>query len=411
MTSTETAADLSRLRIDRSPRPAPGGSRAFRRVLLIGVPLVLAAAAALVLRQGAGAVDVKVARAEVRGGGSGVPSGITANGYVVARTKASVASKISGRLDFLGVTEGSKVEKGEVIARLESADYVAGLSQARADVARARAALIEARADRDQLRRDDDRMRRLLEGGMISQQQAEAVAANLAAAEARVSVEQAQVQASQAAVEIATANFENTVIRAPFDGTVLRKDAEVGEVVAPSVTGGGLTRGAVVTMADLATLEVEVDVNEAYIARIRDDQPARVQLNAYPDTTFAGEVRQIVPTADRQKATVLVKVSILDRDPRILPEMGAKVEFAEDAGEASAGPARIFVPAAAVRDVGGRQLVWLVRDERLERREVEAGPVSGDWREVRSGLTGGEQVVVEGPRELAEGARASVVAS
>jgi RND family efflux transporter MFP subunit len=408
MTLTDSGTDLSRLRIDRSSRPAGRGRRTLRRAL-IGAALVAAAAAAfLFLRQGTGSVAVKVARAEVSGGASGGAGGITANGYVVARTKASVSSKISGRLEYLGVTEGSLVKKGDVIARLESADYAASLAQTQAALAQARAALLEARTDRDQLRRDAERSRLLFEKGMIAQQDAESVASRLQAAEARVALQEAQVRASEATGEVAHANLENTIIRAPFDGTVLRKDAEVGEVVAPSVTGGGLTRGAVVTMADLETLEVEVDVNEAYISQIRDAQPARIQLNAYPDTTFAGRVRQIVPTADRQKATVLVKVSVLDKDPRILPEMGAKVEFTDQGEGTGAAPARVFVPAAAVREEGGQQVVWLVRDGKLERRAVEAGPVSADRREVRSGLSGGEQVVVEGPRELVEGARATV---
>jgi RND family efflux transporter MFP subunit len=188
------------------------------------------------------------------------------------------------------------------------------------------------------------------------------------------------------------------VIRAPFTGTVLRKEAEVGEVVAPSV-GGGLTRGAVVTMADLTTLEVEVDVNEAYIARIRHNQPARITLDAYPDTGFRGMVRQVVPTADRQRATVQVKVSILDRDPRILPEMGARVDFLEPDTARSAGTTaapRIRIPAAAVREENGQTIVWLVRQGRLERRAVQAGPVSGGFREIRSGLAGGELLLAGG---------------
>ena len=177
-------------------------------------------------------------------------------------------------------------------------------------------------------------------------------------------------------------------------------------MVAPSV-GGGLTRGAVVTMADLASLEVEVDVNEAYIGRVRHGQPARITLDAYPDTSFRGEVRQVVPTADRQRATVQVKVSIVDRDPRILPEMGARVDFlVADSGAAVATPsgagARFRLPAPAVHEAGGRSVVWLVREGRLQAREVEAGPVSGGYREIARGLVGGERVMtggVENPRE------------
>ena len=210
---------------------------------------------------------------------------------------------------------------------------------------------------------------------------------------------------------LAQANLENTIIRAPFTGTVLRKEAEVGEVVAPSV-GGGLTRGAVVTMADLTTLEVEVDVNEAYIARVTGGQRARITLDAYPDTAFRGEVRQVVPTADRQRATVQVKVGILDRDPRILSEMGARVDFLEletpSAAPAAAAATRIRVPAAAVRSFQGQTVVWIVRDDRLVMKPVQAGPVSGGFREVRSGLAGGELLLVSGVDQPRDGLRVKV---
>jgi RND family efflux transporter MFP subunit len=252
-----------------------------------------------------------------------------------------------------------------------------------------------------------------LEDSLTSEREVEDYEARLAAAEARVGVQEALVEAAEASVGVAEANLENTYIRAPFNGTVLRKDAEVGEVVAPVATGGGLTRGAVVTMADLETLEVEVDVNEAYIAQIANGQPARITLDAYPDSSYQGEVRQIVPTADRQRATVLVKVSILEKDPRILPEMGARVDFVEVAEEVEAGegvqPARVFVVAEAVRDESGQPVVWVVREGRVYRISVEAGPVSGGRREIRSGLSGGEQVVVEGPESLEDGAVVRVV--
>ncbi len=404
---SQTAHDLSRLRIDRD-RPPPSVSRA-----LLWSALIAAAALLLLLlfflARGAQRPAVQVALAELRGG-AGASTGVTANGYVVARIQASVASKITGRLEYLGVEEGSVVKRGQVIARLEASDYQAALAQRQADLATARAGLLEAETERDQLRRDVERARDLLAKGLISTQQAEQLDSNLASAEARVRRVRAQADAAEAAVGFAQANLENTYIRAPFDGTVLRKDAEVGEVVAPAVTGGGLTRGAVVTMADFATLEVEVDVNEAYIGRLGDEQAALITLDAYPDTTFRGRVRQIVPTADRQKATVLVKVSIEDKDPRILPEMGAKVEFLEEAGgvPTTAVPPRVFVPAAAVRDEAGRQVVWVVRDERVERREVDASPVTGDWREIRRGLEGGELVVVAGPDRLEDGSRVKV---
>src|SRR5207248_7554817 len=191
------------------------------------------------------------------------------------------------------------------------------------------------------------------------QQELELAVSRAAQAEARVNAAAARKKAAEAGLTLARANNENTIIRAPFTGTVLRKDAEVGEVVAPSV-GGGLTRGAVVTMADLSTLEVEVDVNEAYIARIQGGQQTRITLDAYPDTSFRGTVRQVVPTADRQRATVQVKVAILDHDSRILPEMGSKVEFlaaSRPTAESVTERPRIIVPAEAVRSDNGRDVV------------------------------------------------------
>src|SRR5205814_2432666 len=253
-----------------------------------------------------------------------------ANGYVVPRTKASVSAKIPGRLEYLGVSEGSRVKAGEVIARIEGGEFAAQLASARANAAETDAQLVQSR-------RDFERAKKLRAQGLNSD-------ADLENAETRVTVLEAQLNAAHAQVELASVNLENTRVRAPFDGTVLRKDAEVGEIVAPSSAGGGLTRTAIVTMADLSTLEVEVDVNEAYIAQVSNGQPARITLDAYPDTSFSGRVRQVVPTADRQKATVLVKVSILDRDPRILPEMGAKVVFDAHDAQAQAAPRRVFVP-------------------------------------------------------------------
>ena len=412
---TDQVPDLSRLTIPRDD-PSPAPSRALVRTIVLAVVVIAIGIFGYLWVRGARTLNVTVAFASVVGegrGGGGV--GITANGYVVARTKASVASRISGRLAYLGVEEGSVVRRGDVIARLENDDYRAVVRQARAEVLRAQAALSESEAVRDQIQRDLRRSRALLDDNLISEREVEDLEAQLSAAEARVNVQQAQVQAAEASVAVADANLENTYIQAPFDGTVLRKDAEVGEVVAPVATGGGLTRGAVVTMADLETLEVEVDVNEAYIAQIGSGQSARITLDAFPDTAYAGEVRQIVPTADRQRATVLVKVSILDRDPRILPEMGARVDFvellrADDDGSASPGSnPRVFVPAEAVRDEVGQPVVWVVRAGIVYRVPVVAGPVSGGRREIRSGLTGGEQVVVGGPDVLEDGAAVRVI--
>jgi RND family efflux transporter MFP subunit len=402
------AADLSKLRINRDD-PPPAVKRALGRVLWLVAAAVLVLLVVILVARRGGAAPVQVVTVSTSGGdgaaggGNGGAVAVVANGYVVARTKAAVSAKIPGRLAMLNVSEGSRVQKGDIIARLDNADYAAAVGQAEASLASAKATLIEAQSDRDQMQRDYVRVRDIhaQNPNLVSPQDVENADSRARQAEARFGAQSARVDAAAASLRMAQANLENTYIRAPFSGTVLRKEAEVGEVVAPSV-GGGLTRGAVVTMADLATLEVEVDVNEAYIARIHGGQEARITLDAYPDTAFRGTVRQVVPTADRQRATVQVKVAIVDRDPRILTEMGAKVEFLEAPRAAPAGAPqaverpRIMVPAAAVRSDEGRSVVWLVRDGRLQKRDVDAGPVSGNFREIRSGLSGGEQLLVGG---------------
>jgi RND family efflux transporter MFP subunit len=407
-------ADLSKLRINRDAPSGPEKKALTRNLLLfVGAIIVVAGTIAFMKSRDVPAVQVVTASAVTGGGGpvAGTTS-VTANGYVVARTKASVSAKIAGRLAYLGVSEGSHVRQGDIIARLDNADYQAAVAQAQANIASADASIIEARADRDQLVREANRTRdiRTRNANLISTQDLELATSRAAQAEARLNAAEARKRSAEAGLRMAQANSDNTVIRAPFTGTVLRKDAEVGEVVAPSV-GGGLTRGAVVTLADLQTLEVEVDVNEAYIGRIRSAAPTRITLDAYPDTAFRGIVRQVVPTADRQRATVQVKVTILDHDPRILPEMGAKVDFMEPAatGPVAASPkAVIRLPSAAVKSENGASVVYVVREGRLVRRVVQTGPVSGGFLEIRSGLNGGEQVVTGGVDAPADGMKVKV---
>jgi HlyD family secretion protein len=410
--------DLSKLRIDRDPPPQV--RRAFGRTLvLVGVAAGLIAGAVLWARGRSAATVQTVIATPVStgagGGGGGGATSVTANGYVVARTHASVSAKIPGRIASLTVDGGSEVKRDQVIARLENDDYAAAVAEAKANLASARAQLTEAGADRDQSARESRRVAQIHREHpeLLSAQDAEAAQSRADQAAARAGSAQARIEAAAAALRMAEATLENTYIRAPFSGTVLRKEAEIGEVVAPSV-GGGLTRGAVVTMADLNSLEVEVDVNEAYIGRVSRGQRAEITLDAYPDTSFRGEVRQVVPTADRQRATVQVKVSIVDHDSRILPEMGARVDFlardsvAGDSGAAAAPgttAVRFRLPASAVRERDGRTVVWLVRDDRLQAREVEAGPVSGGFREVTKGLSGGERVMTEGTDQPTAGMR------
>jgi RND family efflux transporter MFP subunit len=382
--------DLASLRIDRTPPPRRGGSPLLMGVVVL-VMVVVAGTFALRFSRATTAIAVSVGTAEATGGGSATGAGISANGYVVARTKASVSSKVLGRLAWVGVTEGSQVKVNEIIARLESADFEAALLAANATVA-------EADAQQVQAERDLKRAQALRTKDLVAD-------VDLESAQTKLDVGVAQANAARAQAKLAEATLENTRVRAPFSGTVLRKDAEVGEIVAPSSAGGGLTRTAIVTMADLSTLEVEVDVNEAYIAQVVNGQPARITLDAYPDTSFSGRVRQVVPTADREKATVLVKVSILDRDPRILPEMGAKVVFETGSSQVVAAPRRVFVPQVALVQSDGRAFVWVMANGVVRQQAVDMGPVRGDRVEVRRGLTGGENLVLTPPAGLKDGSK------
>ncbi len=388
--STPAAPDLSRLRISReAAAPARRGGRRAPWIAAIVVVLGGLVLWLVVLRPQPLAVETAAVTVE-GGGGAVTGDGISANGYVVARTKASVSAKIPGRLAYLGVSEGSHVRAGQVIARIESDAYVAALAAAQANVRLQQAQLA-------QTRRDQARAEALQKQQVLS-------AADLESAETKTQLGEAAVASAEAQAQVAAADLENTRVRAPFDGTVLQKDAEVGEIVQPAAAGGGLARTAIVTMADLATLEVEVDVNEAYIAQIHNGQAARVTLDAYADTSFRAQVRQIVPTADRDKATVLVKVSILDRDPRILPEMGAKVVFLREAGATTAAaPTRVLVPADAIVRAGGGTRVWLVANGAVASRDVVIGRARGNQFEVQAGLTGGELVVVHPDAKLSNG--------
>lgn len=396
-----TPPDLNSLRINRESSGAAGEkSGGGRTIFWVGLIAAFGAAAGGVFMSFSHrplTVDTATV-ATSGGGGSSIAGAITANGYVVARTKASVAPKIGGRLTELNVSEGSRVRRGDVLARLEAADYRAALLAAQAAVLQVQAGLANARVSLV-------RAETLSKQDLVSKQEVDA-------ARTAVAVLAANERVAQAQAGMARANLENTNIRAPFDGTVLRKDAELGEIVAPSMGGGGLTRTAIVTMADLSTLEVEVDVNEAYIAQVRSGQQARITLDAYPDTSFAGRVRQVVPTADREKATVQVKVSILDRDPSILPEMGAKVEFlpatAGSGGSAGARmppPMRVVVASTAVVHTAAGAQVWLVEKGVARLRVVTLGSERGDKVEIKSGLTGGETVILAPPPTLKDGAK------
>jgi HlyD family secretion protein len=305
---------------------------------------------------------------------------LTASGYVVARRKAAVASKGTGTLVFLGVEEGDRVKKGQVIARLDDSDVVATLQRAREN-------LRLAEADLNDAKKSLERQRVLLQRELIAQ-------AEYDAAEARYKRVVASIDAGKFAVKEAEVAVDNTRIVAPFDGTVLKKNADVGEIVAP-LAGATSSRAAVVTIADMSSLEVEADVSEANITRVSPDQSCEITLDAYPQQRYPGVVSKIVPTADRAKATVLVKIRFKAYDERVLPEMGAKIAFlppgAMDA--ATPGEAVLTVPAAAVVDRNGQQIVYQVKDDRAVAIPVVAGRRFGNLIEIKQGLKDGDKVI------------------
>jgi RND family efflux transporter MFP subunit len=319
---------------------------------------------------------------------------LTASGYVVAQQKASIASKATGRIVFLGYHEGDRVKKGDIIARIESADVEAALAQAKADLGLARAD----RADAD---RSLERAKTLVGRGLISQ-------AEYDAALARNDRVAATIQSKDAAVKWAQVQLENTLIRAPFDGTILSKNADVGEVVAPFAAGAS-SKVAVVTLADMSSLEVEADVSEANIERIVQGQRCEIALDAYPDKRYRGMVDKIVPTADRAKATVLTKIRFVERDSRVLPEMGAKVHFlAKGSIDTSSSKPRLAVDADAIIVRDGKKIVFLIRDDAATAASVELGDPFGRMVEVTKGLSPGDRVVLKPPQDLQSGNKVKV---
>jgi HlyD family secretion protein len=393
---TDLKGELASLRIDREQ---PAGSPWRRKALLFFVPavLVLGTLYFLRFRQSLNAAEVQTVRAQVSqpGQASAGSAVLTASGYVVARRKAVVSAKIQGRLADLKVEEGSQVREGEIIARLESVDYEAQVQRARAQVQRAEADLGEAR-------RQTRVAENLSRENVLSRDELEA-------SQSRVKVAEANLAQARADQEFAAAQLQNTLIRAPFSGVVVRKMAEVGESVAPIPPGVNLSTssGAIVALADLATLEVEADVAEANVARLADEQPAEVTVEAFPQDRYKAVLRQVIPTADRTKATVQVKVTILDKDPKLKPEMSAKVTFLERVEKAAADappPApTVSVPSEAVVTRNGKQVVFELREKVVKERPIVAGPERQGQYTVKEGLSGGEILVSRPPESLKDG--------
>jgi HlyD family secretion protein len=397
---SDLKGDLASLRIDRDG-PARSPWR-WRLLLLLPALLVLGGLYALRARQALGAVEVQVVRAAVTRGGA-APAGtpvLTASGYVVARRQAVVSAKIQGRLSELRVEEGSQVGDGEVLARLEDAEYQAQVLRAKAALQRAQADLAE---QNRQLRVAQD----LAQQKVLAENDLEAAAS-------RVRIAEAAEKQAEADLALAQAQLENTVIRAPFAGVVLKKMAEVGESVAPIPPGVNISTssGAIVALADLATLEVEADVSESNVAKLGPHQPAEVSVEAFPDRTYRAVLRQIIPTADRTKATVQVKVTILDKDKDLKPEMSAKVIFLAPRTPAeqptASEPPVVTVPPQAVVTRDGKPVVFEVRDGHAHAVSVTTGSERSGSVVIESGLRGSETLVAQPPESLRDGDAVSV---
>ena len=395
------------LRIDRGPEEATESRRGRWIALAVGV-LVLAGGLWLWLGRSR-AAPVRVAEAVAVSAGATPGAVLNASGYVTARRQATVSSKVTGKVIEVLVEEGMVIEEGQVLARLDPATVERTLSLTRAELSSARQALDETRVRLHEAELNLRRARRLAEEKVVSQSEVDAAEAEVDSLRARLDVGREQVTVADRVVALRRQDLDDTVIRAPFSGVAVTKDAQPGEMISPVSAGGGFTRTGICTLVDMASLEIEVDVNEAYIGRVRPGQPAEAVLDAYPEWRIPARVIITVPAADRQKATVKVRLGFDRLDPRILPDMGVKVAFlGEERQAVAAGKPAVRVPREAVRGDRANPVVFVVEGEKVERRAVRLGPAPGEQVEVLAGLAGGERVVVEGPRELADGDRVKV---
>jgi RND family efflux transporter MFP subunit len=389
---------LEGLRIDR-PEPSESGSRRWLWIVL-AIALVLGVLTGWILKRSR-AIEVRVGTAkpiaqEARG------SILNASGYVTARRQATVSSKVTGKVVEIFIEEGMQVRRGQELARLDAAFASKGLALSQAEAAAAASALEETRVRIREAQIDFDRAASLSKQQISSRSDYDRARAQVDALRARLASQSDSLRVAQEQVNLQRQNVEDMIIRAPFDGIVVSKDAQPGEMISPVSAGGGFTRTGICTIVDMESLEIEVDVNEAYINRVRSGQPVEAVLDAYPDWRIPAHVITPVPTANREKATVKVRIAFDQKDPRILPDMGVKVSFIST--EAATSTATfVEVPKSAVRRDGEQDVVYVVKDEKAERRAVKVFGTSGDFTRVSSGLTGNETVVTEAPLNLKDG--------
>jgi RND family efflux transporter MFP subunit len=333
---------------------------------------------------------------------------LTASGYVTARRRATVSSRVMGRLSEVLVEAGMSVREGQVLARLDDSVARAAFSVGEAQLNAARSDLGEIEVRLREAQTNQARHRRLIETGVVAVAELDATDATVEALNARLAAASSAVAVAEQQLAMRRVELADTTLRAPFDGVVISKDAQPGEMVSPTSAGGGFTRTGICTIVDMTSLEIEVDVNEAHIGRILPKQPVAVVLDAYPDKRIPGHVVATVPAADRQQATVQVRIAVEQLEPHMLPDMTVKVSFLDQSAESHASTdmrPQLLVPRRAVRSVDGKHVVFVVRGERAERVEVRLGSDDGDRVEVQSGVRAGDRIVIDGPDNLTDRAR------
>jgi len=379
--------------------------RRGRRLVLAGVVLLALAAAGWLVAARATVPTVKTAVARAaRSDGPG--SVLDASGYVTARRQATVSAKITGKVTEVLIEEGQRVAANAVLARLDDTEARAQLSLSQAQLVSARSKLAEIQAMLSQAERDFVRQEDLFRRQLVSEQSLDAARAQRDMLRARLAAANEEIRVAQESVDVAKVQLDNTVIRAPFAGVVVAKSAQPGEMISPISAGGGFTRTGIGTIVDMDSLEIQVDVNESFINRVTAGQKVEAMLNAYPDWKIPGEVIAIIPTADRTKATVKVRIAIKSKDPRIVPDMGVRVSFleAQPSRAAAPAPAGVIVPLEAVRVEGKTSgVVWVVAADTAQRRAVTLGGDIPGGRLVLSGIRDGERVILSPPEGLHDG--------
>lgn len=397
--------DISRLKIDRSPHAQSVPSRSRRR-LIIPVLLIVVLVLIIVKFLFSRAVEIETATVTLQYPSSSITL-LNASGYVVAQRKAALAAKATGRLEWLGVEEGSRVKKGEIIARLEGLDSEAMQKQASAGVTAAAALRDQAEVEFLDALRNQKRAQELLVQGVVSQADFDVADARERRSKAALAAAAANLAVSRAALGGADVSFDYTKIRAPFDGVVLTKNADVGDIVTP-LGAAANAKASVVTVADLDSLRVEADVSESSLEKVKKGQSCEILLDALPQVRFKGIVHSVVPTADRSKATVMVKVSFLERDPRILPEMSAKVAFLERPIRSEEQQPKVMLPKATLIKRDNKSFVYLLKDDLVREIQVETGAAEGELIEVH-GVKVGDKVALKPLDRLSNGSKVKTV--